>query len=406
MLPPRTRLDPDGYYDRLGVVPGATQAEIVTAFRGKARLLHPDVPRTGNAGAFVAVKQAYDVLANRDRRAAYDRKARAVPTNTVPPGMVPDVVIVRRPMDQPQGRPSQGDPSQGDPSQGRTPGPVSGLSPRQPALFNLPLVLSVGLAAFLCLSVYEVLTHLLAPPRTVRDDIRPNAATVAPLSPSAHQAVLYGAAPVRLAGTPNFYVVPAAGPAMLWRLDPAGKTLVALGQLPLFSSVQAIRLYRQNGMLEVLVNDKGNGFIRADHLSPGNEAAARRAYCSYNAGPAPYDGEILESRGHGGGRLELENHAVQPAVIKLRDDSGAVVVSVFLAPGGHGTFNGLPDGTFHPEFAIGELWSRACNSFAAGMRARRMEMALRLPADQRLVVLPDVEEQAGSDIPDQVFERE
>ena len=72
----------------------------------------------------------------------------------------------------------------------------------------------------------------------------------------------------------------------------------------------------------------------------------------------------------------------------------------------HATFDGLPDGTFHPEFAIGELWSRACNSFAAGMRARRLQTALRLPADQRLVVLPDAEAQAGSDIPDQAFERE
>jgi hypothetical protein len=397
MLPPRTRLDPDGYYDRLGVAPAATQTQIVTAFRAKARLLHPDVPRTGNAGAFVAVKQAYDVLSNRDRRAEYDRKANAVPTQTIPPGPIPpgpippgpipEVIIVRRPMDP-------------------APVPAADLSPRQPRLFNLPLMLSVGLAACLFLSVFEVATHLLEPPQTPRDDIRPNAATVAPLSPSAHQAVLYGAAPVRLAGTPNFYVVPAAGPAMLWRLDPDRKALVALGQLPLFSSVQAIRLFRQNGMLEVLVNNQGNGFISADHLSPGNEAAARRAYCGYYAGPAPYDGELLERRGQGGGKLEVENRAVQPAVVKLRDDSGAVVVSVFLAPGGHATFDGLPDGTFHPEFAIGELWSRACNSFAAGMRARRMETALSLPADRRLVVSPDTGDQPGTDIADQAFERE
>ena len=76
MLPPRPRLDPGGYYDRLGLEPAATQAEIVAAFRAKARLLHPDVPRTGNASAFVAMKQAYDVLSNAERRAAYDRAAR------------------------------------------------------------------------------------------------------------------------------------------------------------------------------------------------------------------------------------------------------------------------------------------------------------------------------------------
>jgi hypothetical protein len=193
---------------------------------------------------------------------------------------------------------------------------------------------------------------------------------------------------------------------MLWRLDPARHALVALGQLPLFSSVQAIRLYRQNGMLEVLVNDQGHGFISADHLAPGNEAAARRAYCGYNAGPAPYDGEMLERRGHGGAALAVENRSVQPAVVKLRNDSGAVVVSVFLGPGGHAVVEGLPSGAFHPEFAIGELWSRACNSFAAGMRAQRMAAALQLPADKPLVVAPDAGDPPAADIPDQAFEQE
>src|ERR1700692_2899215 len=77
MLPSRPPLDPQGYYARLGLEPVAPQASIVTAFRAKARLLHPDVRKTGNAAAFVAVKQAYDVLSNRERREAYDRKARA-----------------------------------------------------------------------------------------------------------------------------------------------------------------------------------------------------------------------------------------------------------------------------------------------------------------------------------------
>src|ERR1700738_4892629 len=89
MLPPRTRLDPQGYYARLGLEPVATQASIVAAFRAKARLLHPDVRKTGNAEAFVAVKQAYDVLSTRHRRAAYDREAR----QTAPDAAAPEVIV-------------------------------------------------------------------------------------------------------------------------------------------------------------------------------------------------------------------------------------------------------------------------------------------------------------------------
>ena len=373
MLPSQTRLDPDGYYDRLGLEPAATHADIVTAFRGKARVLHPDVPETGNASAFVALKQAYDVLSNQERRTAYDRRAVVAALTATEPATV---------MRQPAGPPT---------------GPPTGPSGRQLRYFDLPVTLWVALGAFLCLCLFQAVTHLLAPSKVVRDAIRPNAATVAPLSPSAHQAVLYGPTPVRLAGMPNFYVMPAANPATLWRLDAERGALVPVGQLPPFSVVQVVRLIRQSGMLEVLLNDHGDGFIRADHLTPGNASAARRAYCGYNAGPTPNDGELLERRGSGTSTLELANRAVQPAVVKLRDKSGAVVLSVFLGPGGHVVLNGLPEGTYHTEFAVGELWSRACNSFAAGMRALRMNAALILPGDAHLEVAPDAGEPATAD---------
>ena len=422
------RLDPDDYYRFLGVQPEASAEDIVAAFRGKARVLHPDVPRTGDEAAFVALRQAYDVLSNRDRRAAYDRKAQDAALATVEP----DPAVVR-PTSYPSADPLGGqhqasidpagpadrsaaaaeawaDRSAAD-AAAREGGPsIMALGWegwfRQFLAFDVPIWVWAGLAAFLCLSVYQAAVHLLAPPRQgVQADIRPNAAVVAPLSPSAHEAVLYGPAPVRLAGVPNFYVGPGAGPAMLWVLDKQRNVLVPLGKLPPFSTVQAVRLIRQNGLVEVLVNDHGNGLISANRLTPGDTAAAHRAYCGYNAGLTPKDGELLERHGSGTGRLELENRALQPAVVKLRDAAGAVVVAVFLGPQGHAVFNVVPSGTYHPEFAIGELWSRACNSFAAGMRAWRMQVALQSPADSRLVVEPDAAAQAAANIPDQAFER-
>jgi len=375
MPPPRTRLDPDGYYGRLGLEPSASSAAIAAAYRTKARLLHPDVPSTGDTAAFVAVKQAYDVLSNQERRNAYDRRAREATTQ-------PAVIPVR--------------PTTYAPAfQGFT------ESSRLPRFSNLPMAAWLGFGAFFCLCLYEAVSHLMAPPRTIHSEIRPNAAIVAPLPPGLQQAMLYGPVPLRLAGTPNFYVTPAGSPAVLWRMDTEHNTLVPMGKLPPFSAVQAIRLVRQNGMLEVLVNDKGNGFISADHLAPGNATAARGAYCSFNAGPAPFDGELLERHGSGGGKLAVQNRAVQPAVVKVRDSAGAVVFAAFLGPGGHVDLEGLPEGNFRADFAIGELWSRACNVFAAGMRARRMEAALTVPGDSVLVVTADAG--AAKDISDQTF---
>ncbi len=159
-------------------------------------------------------------------------------------------------------------------------------------------------------------------------------------------------------------------------------------------------------MLEVLVNEKATGFISADHLMPGDMRAARTAYCSYNSGPAPFDGELLERHGSGAGVLSLDNRAIQPAVVKLRDAAGTVAVAVFLGPGSHVDVKGLPTGSYQPEYAIGELWSRACNTFAAGMRARRMEESVTLPSTAPLVITPDDGGSAASDITDQMFQRD
>jgi hypothetical protein len=210
---------------------------------------------------------------------------------------------------------------------------------------------------------------------------------------------------VRLAGTPNFFVVPGAGAAVLWRQGAKPDSYNPVGQLPPFSMVQAVRLYPQSGLVEVMFNESATGFIDARRLTPGDADAARRAYCGYNAGPTPNDGELLEQRGQGGGTIQLENRTVQPAVVKLRDMSGAVALSVFLGPGGHADLQNVPLGIFRAEFAIGELWSRACNTFAAGMRARRLSDRVTTQHDARVVVALD-QDAAAIDLSDQDFSQD
>jgi len=76
MAPPhghRSRRDPRGFYLILGVPPGADTAEIKSAFRRRAKDLHPDRnPSPTAQDDFQHLTEAYQVLMDPARRRAYD----------------------------------------------------------------------------------------------------------------------------------------------------------------------------------------------------------------------------------------------------------------------------------------------------------------------------------------------
>ena len=67
------------YYDQLGLSKGASAAEIKKAFRKKAMELHPDRNKGDDTAEakFKEVNEAYDVLKDGDKKAAYDRYGHA-----------------------------------------------------------------------------------------------------------------------------------------------------------------------------------------------------------------------------------------------------------------------------------------------------------------------------------------
>ena len=116
---------------------------------------------------------------------------------------------------------------------------------------------------------------------------------------------------------------------------------------------------------------------------------------------------MLARHGEGQARIELTNRGTQSAVVKLRDESGRSAAAIFVTAGGHAVVADLPDIAYQPEFATGELWSRACGSFTAGMRAQRF-IGFASPSGLSPLVIPPGLSVAPAvvDIPDSLFERE
>lgn len=64
----------DDLYKRLGVSPKASQKDIRSAYRHRARKIHPDVSQSPDtAEEFAKITEAYRILSDADRRARYDR---------------------------------------------------------------------------------------------------------------------------------------------------------------------------------------------------------------------------------------------------------------------------------------------------------------------------------------------
>jgi len=342
-------------YEVLNIPPTAAQATITAAYRRLAKRLHPDVPETGDREAFIRLQQAYRLVGEANSRTAFDQSRRPATARHTWRAGEASLVYTRA---------------------------INWRRPRfiVPVLAVATLLALVQAGAMLLRPSAPV---AVIPAMTAGPVAAPVTAAVA--APGAARA----AVPAVDYAAADHFIGP--GPAVPWgnggRLEPF--TPVAV-----MGAANTVRV-------QVRVRDGSSGLVETARLVPGDARAARQAACLHLAGAAPRPGQVLLQRSSGPARLAVENRDDRPAVLKLRDDGGAAVAAVYVAARGRAELANLPAGPFHVEYALGDVWSTPCASFAAGMRAQALPDPLALTSEAR-ISLPLV----GRDIADEAFARD
>lgn len=388
--------DPKGYYAIIGVPPGASKRALTAAFRRRAKVLHPDVPRTGDAAAFMRLREAYGVLSDADRRREYD----VAPPERETAQTGDSAEFAPRPWKDPRVVHSAD---------------AFAVPPPLPRWFSALPGTAWGLLAAGALVVASAGVMRLAfshDPRPVAPGPPPTLAEVtrAPIpGPPAPDISPEPPEPGRLISATH-YVLPAGDPATLFDRDPAGDHFVKIGTLVPFTSVEVLRALPAKGFVQVRTPDGRIGFVAGARLTAGDAAAARRGYCIQNAGAPPANGEVFSPRAGGPNTVRVDNRGAAPLMFKLRDANERLAGQVFVMPGESASIGGLPAGAYRPDVATGDLWSRRCNLFMAGMRAQRFAGARQLPGKKDGAGGPQIYEippGAGADelidIPDSAF---
>jgi hypothetical protein len=409
--------DPEGHYARLGLARTASPAAIATAYRRLARRLHPDVPATGNVAAFVALKAAYDVLRDPERRRAYDRRAaadvppaaRAPPTAGAQPatGAQRASGAQRAASAQARGAWPEAAP---EPPPGSAAWPADEPDPAPAAGFDRRFLLWVGFLLASAVAATWLMFAIASGPTADLPEPAPAIATSEAPGTFAAQGTgeaQGGSSAARLptalpSGPADHFLLPGLGVATVWQGDPAHGGLRPVARLAPFAAVHVLGFAPGRRFAAIRLAGGAIGFVAAERLATGDRAAARQAFCADRAGPRPTDGEVLAGAGSGSGRFAILNRGAEPAVVKLRDAAGRVVRSVFVAPGGQAVLAQVPGGPWTVDLAVGELWSRACNRFAAGEQAQRFRFPIG--SGSVLAVPPDLPPRAMPvAIPDRAF---
>ncbi len=145
-----------------------------------------------------------------------------------------------------------------------------------------------------------------------------------------------------------------------------------------FTAVTTLAVGDNGTWVEVRTPSGIVGYVPTRSLYGGSGRLLRQEWCGEHLGTVPAAGEVLIRRASGAHQLMLQNDGRTDAVVKMKTLSGTTVMAYYVPATYHIVVDGLPEGSYHIEFATGSRYSRACGLFVDDMTTDELPFTLNL----------------------------
>lgn len=135
----------------------------------------------------------------------------------------------------------------------------------------------------------------------------------------------------------------------------------------------AVVSHTEDGLWAKIVTAKGiAGYVETKYLFAGDGATSRIRWCADHIAPPPANGAILQHLAKGDNQIRIVNVVGSDAIVKIKNDLGHAVATIFIAADNSAQINSLPDGPLQIYYAIGQDYSDVCRLYMERMEVYRM----------------------------------
>ena len=135
-----------------------------------------------------------------------------------------------------------------------------------------------------------------------------------------------------------------------------------IGKLTRLETVQAFSDSPATDWVKIFYNGE-IGYVSTRFVDVGDGLSAKLAECRRSGIRRPESGEVFSRSRVGHHRLTVKASPLKDSIVKLKDEAGGTVLSMYIRAGRTESVNNIPEGRYRFMFSTGKNYSDSCAAF-------------------------------------------